>query len=117
MRGSRWLALGAACAIAPVIAISFGAPPGYALLAIPLVLGVARVSGVGSALTLVVSSAATLAVYAIVLRVTGLDQAIYYRFHERYATWVARLGHRAYLPGVDYRASEYGDLQIVTPEP
>ncbi len=106
-----------ACAVAPVIAIAFGAPPGYALLAIPLVLAVRRASGEGSALALVVSSGAALALYAIVLRATGLDQAIYYRFHERFATWDARLGHRAYLPGVTYHAREYGDLQIFTHEP
>ena len=116
MAGGRWLLLVGACAIAPVIAIAFGSPPGYALLAIPLVLTIWRASGVGSAFVLVVSSGAALVAYAGVLRATGLDQAIYYRFHERFATWSARLGHRAYLPGVDYRSREYGDLQMFTQE-
>jgi hypothetical protein len=107
-----------ACALAPVILIAFGTPPGASLAAIPVVIAVARLSGVGSAAALVVSSGAALALYAGVLRASGLDQAIYYRFHERFATWDPRLGHRAYLPGMSWQSLEpYGDLQVLTREP
>jgi hypothetical protein len=110
--------LGVACALAPVIGIALGTPPGYALLGIAVVLAIARWSGAGSAIALVASSAAALGLYAVALRATGLDQAIYYRFHERFATWDARQGHRAYLPGITTRARDpYGDLQLLTPEP
>jgi hypothetical protein len=118
VRAPPWLLIGVACAFAPVILIAFGTPPGYALIAVPAALAVARGSGVGSALALVGSSGVALALYAGVLHASGLDQAIYYRFHERFATWSARLGHRAYQPGISYRAREpHGDLQILTPEP
>jgi hypothetical protein len=101
-----------------VIAIAFGSPPGAALAAIPVVLAVARASGAGSALALVASCSAALGLYAGVLRASGLDQRIYYRFHERFATWNARVGHRTYQPNVSYRAREpFGDLQILTPAP
>ena len=100
-----------------MIAIAFGCKPGYALVAIPVVLATARKSGMGSAIALVGGTAAALALYAGVLRASGFDDRIYYRFHERFATWQPRLGHRAYLPGVEYRAREYGDLQILTREP
>ena len=74
-------------------------------------------SDAGSALALVASTAAALALYAGVLRASGLDQAIYYRFHERFATWDPRHGHRAYLPGVSWQALEpHGDLQVLTRE-
>jgi hypothetical protein len=110
--------VGAACALAPVFAIAVGTPPGYALLAVPVVLAVARWSGAGSAVALVASCGVALALYAAALHATGLDRAIYYRFHERYATWDPRHGHRAYLPNVTERAREpYGDLQILTPDP
>jgi hypothetical protein len=118
VRAPPWLLTGAACVLAPVIAIAFGSPPGYALVAIPVVLAVACWSGAGSAFALVASGAAALGLYAAVLRAIGLDQAIYYRFHERFATWNARVGHRTYLPNVSVRAREpYGDLQILTREP
>jgi hypothetical protein len=100
-----------------VILVAFGTPPGFALLAIPVVLAVARASGVGSAVALVGSTAAALGLYAGVLRASGLDEAIYYRFHERFATWDARLGHRAYLPGISWQSVEpHGDLQVFTRE-
>jgi len=118
VRAPPWLMIGVACALAPVILIAFGTPPGYALIAIPVVLAVARASGVGSAVALVASTGAALALYAGMLRVSGLDQAIYYRFHERFATWDARHGHRAYLPGISWQALEpHGDLQVFTREP
>ncbi len=118
MRAPSWLLIGLACVLAPVILVAFGTSPGYALIAVPAVLAVARGSGAGSAVALVASSAAALALYGVVLRASGFDQAIYYRFHERFATWDARHGHRAYLPGVSVRAREpYGDLQILTREP
>ncbi len=118
MRAPDWLLIGVACALAPVILIAFGTPPGYALIAIAVVLAVARASGVGSALALVVSSTASLALYAGVLRASGLDEAIYYRFHERFATWDPRLGHRAYRPGISWQEVEpHGDLQVFTGEP
>jgi hypothetical protein len=117
VRAPPWLLIGIACALAPVIGVAFGSPPGYALLSIPVVLAVARVSGAGSALLLVGATGAALALYAGVLRVSGLDQAIYYRFHERFATWDPRHGHRAYLPGISWQALEpHGDLQVFTHE-
>jgi acetyltransferase AlgX (SGNH hydrolase-like protein) len=117
VRAPPWLPTAVACALAPLIVIAFGAPPGYALLAIPAVLVVASLADTGSAIALVASTAAALALYAGVLRVSGLDQAIYYRFHERFATWDARHGHRAYLPGVSWQALEpHGDLQVLTQE-
>jgi hypothetical protein len=117
VRVPPWLMTAVACALAPVIAIAFGSPPGAALLAIPVVLLVARLSDSGSAVALVASTTAALALYAGVLRASGLDQAIYYRFHERFATWDARYGHRAYLPGVSWQALEpHGDLQVLTTE-
>jgi len=116
VRAPPWLLLGVACALAPVTLIAFGTPPGYALLAIPAVLAIARGSTAGSAVALVGSCAVALGIYAAALRMTGLDQAIYYRFHERFATWSARLGHRAYQPGISYRGREHGDLQILTRE-
>ncbi len=117
MRAQRWW-IGVACAVAPVILIAFGTSPGVALIAIPIVLAVARVSGLGSALMLVGSSAAALGLYAVVLHVSGLDEAIYYRFHERFATWDPRYEHRAYRSGISWQALEpYGDLQALTREP
>jgi hypothetical protein len=117
VRARSWLLL-VACALAPVILIAFGLSPGYALLSIPVALAVARWSDAGSAIALVASTAAALALYAVALRASGLDQAIYYRFHERFATWDPRHGHRAYLPGVSWQALEpHGDLQILTGEP
>ena len=100
-----------------MIAIAFGSKPGYALVAIPLVLAVARYSGAGNAVALVGGAGAALVLYAGVLRASGFDERIYYRFHERFATWRPRLGHRAYPPGITYRAREYGDLQNLTPDP
>ena len=106
-----------ACALAPVIAIAFGSPPGYALIAIPVTLAVARSSGAGSAAAVVCGSGVALALYAGVLRASGLDERIYYRFEERFSTWSASLGHRAYRPNVSYRARElHGDLQLFTRE-
>jgi hypothetical protein len=97
--------------------MAFGASPGYALLAIPVVLAVARASGAGSAIALVVSCGVALGLYAAVLHASGLDEAIYYRFHERFATWNAHLAHRAYVPNVTYHAREaHGDLQLFTHE-
>ena len=117
MRALQRLWIAISCALAPVIAVAFGSKPGYALIAIPVVLTVARKSGAGSAVALVGGTTAALALYAGLLRESGHDQRIYYRFHERFATWEPRLGHRAYLPGVTYRAREHGDLQILTQEP
>jgi hypothetical protein len=111
------LSIALACAAAPVICIAFGSPPGYALLSIPIVLAVARQSDAGSALALVASTAVALGLYAGALRASGFDQAIYYRFHERFATWNPRDGHRTYLPGISWQALEHGDLQIFTREP
>jgi len=117
VRAPSWLLIVVACALAPGILVAFGSPPGYALLAIPVVLAVARVSGAGSAFALVGSSGVALALYAAALRASGLDQAIYYRFHERFATWDARHRHRAYMPGVSWQALEpHGDLQVLTRE-
>ena len=97
--------------------MAFGASPGHALLAIPVVIAVARASGVGSAMALVVSCGIALGLYAAVLHASGLDDAIYYRFHERFATWDSRLAHRAYVPNVTYHARElHGDLQLFTHE-
>ena len=97
--------------------MAFGASPGYALLAIPIVLAVARASGAGSALALVISCGIALGLYAAVLHASGLDEAIYYRFHERFATWDPRLAHRAYVPNVTYHSREmHGDLQLFTHE-
>jgi hypothetical protein len=116
VRAPPWLLI-VACALAPVILIAFGTPPGYALIAIAAMLAVARASGVGSALALVVSSGVALALYAGVLRASGLGEAIYYRFHERFATWDPRLEHRAYLPGISWHGVEpHGDLQVLTRE-
>src|SRR5262249_57632126 len=83
----------------------------------PAVGAVASFSGTGSACALVGSSGVALALYAGALRASGLDQAIYYRFHERFATWSARHRHRAYVPGVSWQALEpHGDLQALTRE-
>jgi hypothetical protein len=118
VRAPPWLLIGVACALAPVIGIAFGSPPGYALLSIPIVLAVARQSDAGSALALVASTAVALVMYAGALRASGFDQAIYYRYHERFATWNPRDGHRTYLPGISWQALEpHGDLQIFTREP
>jgi lysophospholipase L1-like esterase len=112
------LLLAIACALAPVIGVAFGSPPGYALLGIAVALAVARTSGAGSAISLVAACGVALALYAGVLRVSGLDERIYYRFQERFSTWNPMLGHRAYCPGISYRAIEpHGDLQLFTREP
>jgi hypothetical protein len=118
VRAPPWLLTGIACALAPVIGVAFGASPGYALIALPAVLAVARWSGASSALTLIGACAAALALYAAALRASRLDDAIYYRFHERFATWDPHGHHRAYQPGVSYQAVEpHGDLQVFTAEP
>ena len=119
VRAADWLRSASRASLAP------GDPdrvrhrrPAMRCVAIAVVLAVARWSGAGSAVALVASSAAALALYAGVLRASGLDQAIYYRFHERFATWDPRHGHRAYLPGVSWQALEpHGDLQVLTREP
>jgi hypothetical protein len=113
----RWALGGLACALTPPVLLGFGSPPGIALAASLGVLAIALRSGSGNALTLVGSCAVALAMYGAALRVAGLDEAIYYRFHERFATWDARHGHRAYRPGVSFRGREpYGDLQIFARE-
>jgi hypothetical protein len=118
VRAWQRLGVGIACALAPVIAIAFGSKPGYALVAVPLVLAVARYSGAGSAVALIGASGAALGLYAGTLRASGLDERIYYRFQERFSTWSPRLGHRAYQPDVDFRSREpFGDLQLFTSEP
>ena len=118
MRALQRLGLGIACALAPAILVAFGGKPGHALLAIPVVIAVARYSDPGSAIALVGASGAALALYAAGLHASGLDERIYYRFQERFSTWSARLGHRAYQPNVEYRSRElHGDLQLFTSEP
>jgi len=118
VRAPDRLLIAIACALAPVLLIAFGSPPGYALLAIPAVIAVARRSGVGSAAALVAATGAALALYAGGLRASGLDERIYYRFQERFSTWSPTLGHRAYRPGISYRGRElHGDLQLFTREP
>ncbi len=118
MKAAHGAFLAVACALAPPILLAFGAPPGAALVGCPVVWGLGRAAGAGRALALVLSCAVSLALYTVLLRATGWDEAIYYRPHERFATWGARLGHRAYQPGVRVALREpYGDLQILTPEP
>jgi len=117
MRAPLWVLGGLACALTPPILLGFGVPPGIALAASLVVLAIALRGGSVNALVLIGSCGVALGLYGAALRVSGLDDAIYYRFHERFATWNARDGHRSYLPGVRFHEREpYGDLQILTSE-
>jgi hypothetical protein len=118
MKTPRWAVLGLACGMTPPLLLAFGCPPGLALLG-GVAVGVLGIRlGAGTAWLLVLSGVASLAVYAALLRLSGLEDAIYYRPHERYATWDARHGHRAYQPDISVRMHvPHGDLQALTREP
>ena len=117
MQAPRWALTGLACGMTPPLLLGFGCPPGLALLGAVGAGALCVRAGAGSALLLVLSGLASLGLYAASLRASGLDEAIYYRPHERYATWDARHGHRAYQPYVSVRRHvPHGDLQALTRE-
>ncbi len=115
MQTPRWAVWGAAGAVTPALLSGFGMSPGLALLGGIGVAALGLRRGSATALLLVASLAISLVLYALVLNATGLDEAIYYRPHERYATWDSRWSHRAYQPRVSVRMDvPHGDLQGLT---
>lgn len=94
---------------------AYGLPIGlFALLALGFGVLCYRTGPAGSVLLAATLLAATL-LYGAMLRVTGLENAIYYRPDEMLSEYRADLGHRAYRRGTTLRMHmPYGDLQPMT---
>lgn len=93
------------------VLLAYGLPEGV-LIALALLLGAAywRIGAVGAVFTSLMLVAVTL-IYGLALSVTGLDERIYYRPDERYASYDYTHQHRIFRPRVDVvAATRHGDL-------
>lgn len=110
----RWLAA-AAWLVSLHVVLLYGLP-GALSAALVLLLGwlYAR-QGAPAAIVMTLALATVTAIYAVALKVSGLDQAIYYRPHERLVSYDYAARHRAYRPNASVQMRvPHGDLKALT---
>ena len=97
------------------VLLAYGLPEGVFIGSV-LVLALAywRIGAVGAVFTSVMLVALTV-FYGLALKVTGLDERIYYRPDERYASFDYARNHRVFAPNIDVVAQmPHGDLRALT---
>lgn len=97
--------------------LAYGLPPAlFALLAIGLGVVCWR-GGVLAGVTAVLSLAVVTGLYALILNLTGFEDRIYYRPHEKLLSYDYRADHRRYRPDAALGMTmPHGDLQSMTAE-
>lgn len=110
----RWLAA-TAWLVSLCLVLLYGLP-GALTAALALLLGwlYAR-QGAPAAIVITLALGVATALYAVALKVSGLDRAIYYRPHERLVSYDYAARHRAYRPNASLRIRvPHGDLKALT---
>lgn len=110
----RWLA--AAAWLVSLCVVLFYGLPGALTALLTLLLGwLYTKQGAAAAIVITLALAVVTALYAVALKVSGLDQAIYYRPHERLVSYDYAARHRAYRPSMSLRMRvPHGDLKALT---
>lgn len=95
--------------------LAYGLAPGvFLVLVVALAIVFYRAGYLGAVTTSLALLAVTL-LYALTIKLTGFESAMYYRPHEQLATYDYRYNHRVYRPNarIEMRMP-YGDLQSMT---
>jgi hypothetical protein len=111
----RWGHLALAVLITLHTLLAYGLPPAVPLVGTLVLGGVYVVVGPANALLIAAALLGATLLYSVALRVTGLDQSMYYRPHEVLQSYNYTDRHRAFLPGGQVHMHvPQGDMQSMT---
>jgi hypothetical protein len=113
-RNRRWITI-AAYVVAFHTLLAYGLPPGiFLLLAIAAGILYRRAGAMGS-VAVTFSLVTVTLLYGLALKVSGFENAIYFRPDEKLSTFDYRHNHRSFQPGATMEMQmPHGDLQSMT---
>ena len=116
-RSRRWVS-GLALLASLHLLLFYGLPASILLVILAALAVLYFRSGAIAAVATTISLAIATGLGAFAIHLLGLDEAVYYRPHERLVVQDYAKGHRAYRPNAEIRMRmPHGDLQALTREP